>query len=394
MTISSVVAMLAFADLGIGNGLLNVISSAYGSDDVDAIREHISSAMIILSLISVMIFAAFWIANAYIDWPKVFNVHSPQAVQEAGPAVVAFMICFVLNIPAAIVQRVQLGLQLGFLANVWQAAGSVFSLVAVLISVKLRVSLPTLVFALAGMPLVAAFMNGVAFFFKFRRDLMPRISEATKSSAASIARTGVLFFIMQAVSSFTYSSDNVIIAHALGAAAVTVNAVPEKLFSFISVMIFMFLSPLWPAYGEAIARGDIPWVRKTLARSVRATLPISLLLSSFFLIFGRAIISRWIGHSVPIPFLLMLGMALWKIVEATSNAYSMLFNGANIVGFQIRIGVTSAITSVILKLVLIQYIGVSGPIFATLICCTIFAFVPSVAMGRRLLAEKSPKGGF
>ncbi len=44
MTMSSLVAMLGFADLGIGNGLLTSVASAHGRDDRAKIKAYVSSA--------------------------------------------------------------------------------------------------------------------------------------------------------------------------------------------------------------------------------------------------------------------------------------------------------------------------------------------------------------
>lgn len=49
MTISLVIAILVFADLGLGNGLLNAVSEANGRDDREAAREYMSSAFFMLS---------------------------------------------------------------------------------------------------------------------------------------------------------------------------------------------------------------------------------------------------------------------------------------------------------------------------------------------------------
>ena len=44
MTISSVLAMAGFADFGVGNGVLNTVSTAFGKDDWNGIRQAISKA--------------------------------------------------------------------------------------------------------------------------------------------------------------------------------------------------------------------------------------------------------------------------------------------------------------------------------------------------------------
>jgi O-antigen/teichoic acid export membrane protein len=44
MVLLSIIAAMSFADLGIGNGLMNAISEAYGKDDRKLAREYVTSA--------------------------------------------------------------------------------------------------------------------------------------------------------------------------------------------------------------------------------------------------------------------------------------------------------------------------------------------------------------
>ena len=46
MTISSLTALLGFADLGIGNGVLTGVAGAFGNSDPRRVRALVSSAMI------------------------------------------------------------------------------------------------------------------------------------------------------------------------------------------------------------------------------------------------------------------------------------------------------------------------------------------------------------
>src|SRR5690348_6591044 len=44
MTVASLVTMLSWADLGIGNGLMTLISESHGKTDEEAARAYVSSA--------------------------------------------------------------------------------------------------------------------------------------------------------------------------------------------------------------------------------------------------------------------------------------------------------------------------------------------------------------
>jgi O-antigen/teichoic acid export membrane protein len=376
MTMSSVIAMLAFADLGMGNGLINAVAESHGRDDNETIRKQVSSGFFILSLIAVVIVVLFSAVYSSIGWYRIFNVQSALAQAEAGPALAVFAACFALNIPLGIVQRVQTALQQGFTASLWQCLGSVLGLAGVLLAIHLEGGLPWLIGAMVGAPLFAALGNSIHFFFHARPDLSPAIRFVSRAMIQRIARTGVLFLVLQIVVAVAYASDNIVIAQMLGASAVTEYAVPEKMFSLITVLLGMVLAPLWPAYGEAIARGDSAWVRQTLKRSLITAVSIAAVLSSLLVLFGDRIISAWVGHEVSPPFLLLVGLGAWKILEAAGSALAAFLNGANVLRLQMLIASVMGITAIALKFILVVQIGLPGVVLATILAYLLLVLLP------------------
>ena len=164
MTISSVLAMAGFADFGVGNGVLNTVSTAYGKDDWDGIRQAISSGFAVLTLIGAAILAIFLAIYRFVDWGNLFRATTSTARAEAGPAMLVFMVCFALNVPLDVVQRTQLGLQQGFLTNFWEIFSSILILIGILGVVHFHLSLTALVVAFAGAPVLGTWLNA-AFFF-------------------------------------------------------------------------------------------------------------------------------------------------------------------------------------------------------------------------------------
>jgi O-antigen/teichoic acid export membrane protein len=267
VTLSSLVILMGFADLGVGNGLLNAIAGASGRDDTPAIRRYVSSAFVILSLIAVCFVLCFVVVDQFVAWADVFNLKTHLARRECERALEVLACCFALSIPAGIVQRTQTGLQLGFLANLWQAAASGLALLAVLLAIHLELGLPWLTGAVVGVPALVAVVNGVTFFGR-RRAIAPTPSMIARPAMIEIARAGLLFLLLQLAVSVAYTSDNIVIARVLGADVVPYFAVPEKLFSVIPLVLGMVLMPLWPAYGEAAARGDGDWIRRVFVKSL------------------------------------------------------------------------------------------------------------------------------
>jgi O-antigen/teichoic acid export membrane protein len=376
MTISSLVAILAFADLGIGNGLLNAIAAAHGRDDRAAIRRDVSSGFCVLSAVALGMLVLFALAYPFVPWPTLFNVKTALAQQEVGPAVAVFVACFTLAIPVSIVQRVQMGLQRGFLASLWQCVSSLMGLVGVVIAIRQQAGLPWLVLAFMGAPLIASAVNSLLFFGRTEPLLAPGRAGVSKDAALHLLRAGGLFLVLQLVAAVAYASDNFIIAHLLGAPAVADYAVPERMFSFVTMVLAMVLAPLWPAYGEAIARGDAAWVRRTLRRSVTTAVAVSGVFSFTLVWIGPWLIDAWVGNAVTTSALLLLGLATWKTFEAGATALAAFLNGANIVRTQVAVSTATMILAVALKFMLVPRVGVAGVVWATAIAFGLCAAIP------------------
>jgi O-antigen/teichoic acid export membrane protein len=314
-------------------------------------------------------------------------VKSELARLEAGPALAGIVACFALAIPLGTVQRVQMGLQQGYAASLWQCLGSVLGLIGVLIVIRLEGGLPWLVITFLGGSLVASAMNTIFFFGTTGCDLAPQRRCISRLIVARIARIGLLFFALQIAVAVSFTSDNIVIARSIGAAAVTTYAVPQQMFSLISTIITIVLYPLWPAYGEAIACGDQAWVRRTLRRSLLAAIVVATALSSTLLIFGARLIELWVGPAVDPPFMLLLGLGLWKVMEAGDNAVAMFLNGASVIRFQLALAALMAVLAIVLKVLLVAQIGIPGVVWATIIA-NLATVPPTFWFVRRWLRER------
>ena len=386
LTISSVAAFLTFADLGLGNGLLNAVSDAAGRDDHDASARAVSSAFFMLLGVAALFALGGMIAYPLVAWERVFNVTSPLAVAEAGPSVAVFVACFLVSMPLGIVERVQLGLQEGFVNSLWEGLGSVIGLAGVVIAIHLRLSLPWLVFAMAGGPVVALLLNAWVLFWRQRRWLRPSPSRYSRDAAGRMLRLGVLFLVLQVVSAVAFFSDNLVAAHVLGAASVTQYAVPRRMFDAVAMVVAMYVTPLWPAYGEAISRGDVPWVRRTLVRSTARMALFALGCGVVLVAFGRPILHLWVGPLVTPPLSLLAGFAAWTVLASAGSAVAAFLNGAGRLRFQVVTAVAMGIAALTLKILLARSVGLSGIIWGTVAAYTACTAIPMARYIPRLIA--------
>jgi len=376
MTISSVLAMAAFADFGIGNGVLNTVAKAFGKGDREGIRKAVSSGFAVLNAIALALIVAFFAVYPFVNWADFFRVVSPQARSEAGPALAVFATCFALNISMDVVQRVQLGLQEGYRYSLWQLSGSLAGFTGVLAGIWFHVSLPMLVVAIAGAPIFATTLNTIHFFGFCRPDLRPSWKEVSSQTISQIARLGGLFFVLQVVGSVAFSADGFIIARTLGAVNVPEFSIPQRMFALVTIMSGMLTAPLWPAYAEAISRGDIGWVQHTLRRSLLIVLGGTTAVSGLLLLFSRPLLHWWVSSQVHPPFLLLLGLAIWTVIGCCGDALAMFMNGGEVIRFQVVVATIFGIGCLTVKVFFVHRFGITGIPWATIIAYTVLSALP------------------
>jgi O-antigen/teichoic acid export membrane protein len=172
------------------------------------------------------------------------------------------------------------------------------------------------------------------------------------------------------------SADNIIIARVLGPEAVTSYAVPAKLFILIPNFLYMFLSPLWPAYGEASARGDDSWAKRTLVKVILITTVFCILSSLFLLAFGRTILQAWTGSRVAFSLPLMIGLGVWTTLSSVITATALFLNAINKIGFRAIFALLTAIFATMAKVVLAGSIGLPGVVWGQVAVSTVLTLIP------------------
>lgn len=386
MTISSFITLMSLVDLGLGNGLVNTISQAHGTEDRAMARKAVSAGFFMLLAIGLGLGCLFAGVFQFVSWDRLFNVTSDAAKGEVGLTVVIFFGTFLLGTPLSVVQRTQMGYQEGFASNLWQATGNLVGLVLVLVAIYFKAGLPLLVAAMAGSPVFVLLLNFVIYFFRLRPWLAPRWADFSLQQARGLIRTGLLFFLLQALALVGGSTDNLIIAHTLGPEAVATYAVTMRLAVILSFPQF-FISPLWPAFGEAMARGDFCWVERMLWRTVRLILWIAGPTAALMLFFGKWTISAWVGANVVPSTVLLSGFAAWTFLACYGGALAVFLNNGRWLARQVKLYFVATIIAFCLKLLLVRYWGEGGVVWATVLGYTLFFTIPATWLVKTILRE-------
>lgn len=359
MVLISIITAMSFADLGIGNGLMNAVSEAYGKDDRRLARQHVTSALALMLLIGFVFTVVGAIGYPLVSWPRLLNVKSQTAAAEGARAFLVLYASFVVNLPLGVIARAQAGMQKAYIAQVVNALGSMLSLGAIVVVVWLRGNLVWLVSAFVFTAAAAALLNGWLLFREFPW-LLPARHAFSSAAARKIFDLGILFFVLQCAFVLSYTSDSIVIAQVLGAAAVALYAVPQKLFSSVSTIVSMAINPLWPAYGEALARGDGAWVRRTFLASLGLVLAFTIPACTLLILAGSWILRVAVGKSFHAPLGLLIALAVWAVVWALTTAVTAFLNGAGVLKEQAGLVVFASICNLGLSIYLTLRFGVIG----------------------------------
>lgn len=392
-TLSGLVLAMQFADLGLGNGVVNAVSAAFGARDTAAMRRYVSSAFFaLLAVCAALALAALFLVPA-MPWPQLFGVKGAQAADEVLPAVAVFAACVALAVPLGLVQRVQIALQRSFIASIWQCVANLLGLLAIWQATVWQLALPWLVLALLGAPLLTALVNALIFFGRTEPELRPRWSDVQRKATATLLHTGASYFVIQLAGAVVFASDSLFIAHLLGASEVARYAVPEKLFGIISLAVATAVGPLWPAYGEAIARGDLPWVRQTLKRSLLMAALFSAGAAGLLLLVGPWLIGLWVGPKLEVPAPLLWSLGLWKTFEGVGFALAMFLNGGGLLRYQVITAWLMAGAVLALKPLLVLQLGLAGAPLATALVYGAVTLLPLWWMLPRMMRHVRARQG-
>lgn len=258
-------------------------------------------------------------------------------------------------------------------------------MISLLLVIHFHGSLPLLVLAMAGSPLVALLVNGTVMFGVRCPWLLPSWSCVSVKASKDLCRLGAFFLALQLAFAISYSSDNLVLARVLGPGAVAQYSVPCKLFALVSMIVSFVVGPLWPAYGEALARRDHIWIRETLSRSLTFAAGTSLLLAPVIVLFGGRLINLWVGAAIKTSPLLMIGLGIWSVVTSLSSAVASFNNGLSIFRFQLVVASLGALSNIALSVALTRRIGIPGVVYGSILSQVFVILIPSICYIRNYL---------
>ena len=385
LTLSSIITWFSFFDIGLGNGLKNRLIEALANKDYILAKTYVSTTYFIIGLISFLLLTVFLIGSFFINWATVLN--APQSMQkELTLVAITIFGIFSFQFILQLINTVAIANQSVIVSNLTGLLGNFLGLIIVFIFTRTtHGSLIYLCLSIGISPLIVLVIFNLIMFNTNYKDYSPSFKCVKISYAKSILQLGVKFFIIQIGLIFFYNLDNVLISNIVGPSAVTSYNIAYKYFSVITMISNIIMTPFWAAFAEANLRGDISWIKGSVAKLSKIVVLI-FILSFVMLLASKFVYHLWIGSKVMIPFSLSIILAFYTSFNTYRTIFVFYMNGVGKLNIQFLIVFISGMLNVPFGIILGKAYGATGVILSTTILC-VFCGVVEIIQYRKLISN-------
>lgn len=328
MTVNAVLAMVAWLDLGIGNGLLTKLSEAASRRDGVQAGRLLGFAYTVLGVIALLALPALWLTKGVFPWREALGAGGQLEASFVTSVLLVCAALFLVNLPVSMVQRAQYAFGEVVQSQVWQASGSLLAIIGVVAAVNLDFGATAVIGVGSAGPLLGNAIATIVFYCQHGRDVRPAIGFAG-SQDGLLALSG-RFFILSVLTSLATNADPLIISHAGTYEDVTGYAVPFKIFAMAGLLITLINTPFWPAAARAISRGDYAWAGRVQQRMMAASvLSVATALIALTMISPKLVALLGAPQSNK-TFVIAVGLSIWWVLVASMSPRFMVQNAGGV----------------------------------------------------------------
>lgn len=375
-SITSSVALLAFADLGIGQSLVNPLARAMRDGDRASAQRLVSTSLALVFGCALAVLLVSVGAVLFLPWKEWLSLGREEssvvttiALIQAG--LFSATIALSTGTYVRLAQHKSARLAFSMMTGALVAAGTT------LMAIHADAGIIIVTTAASSGLLLGALITNVDLFlseptFHLRRHAIRR------SVANSSFRQGLLFSVQSASAVVAYSTDTVVVSNALGPVAVAQYSVTARGPLAILALIQAALLPIWPIVAQRAGQGQA--LRRIVSKAVTMFgVPAAMAAVAFF--YTADVVVAYLGAElVTLDRQLVLALCCWIIVGTLGTIVGHTLVGAGLLALQAKIAATMAVANLALSISLVRHLGVSGVMWATVISYTMVVF-PMSAIG-------------
>ncbi len=386
VAVTALTSVALFADLGMGNSLLTRLSTlrpgpsgqsgpsglpgppgagdpekSGGSYEPDAARM-IAVAYLSVAGIAALLLATVVTISVVMPVGTLFGVTDAQTAAKV-PGVL--MLCFgalAVNLPLSLITKIQVAVQDTAYGAAWAAATATWTVTAVGGAAAAGMPPLALIALAASSAPIGHLVNSLHYFTRVRPDLRPRPWILAPDLAGGLVRLSVRYLALSVLTSTAASIDGYLVARWLGPIAAAHYGVAVRMLVLLNLLVTVVSTPLWPANAQALAAGDLQWVRRTTRRMCMLSAGLVGAAAAVLVAASSPLLAAWIRspdfHGLPAGLVALL--ATWPVLLATTAPMFMVQNSAGRLGPQFAGWGAYLLLSLPSKAMLVPHLGLAG----------------------------------
>lgn len=373
LTLSSFLAWVGLADLGLATSLTNILAADRGKEDRQQAQDAVATVFWLLVVLSLVASLGLSLAYHYIPWERVANVKTSEAQRDLLAAVVTTMVLLILRLLLSLPKQIYSAYQEGYIYQLWSGLGSLLAVSGLWTAIYFKGNTAILLATFFGLPLLSD-LGAISHLFGFQRPwLLPVLHRFSWSTSKKLLATGSQIWVSQISGVILFQTEILIVNQHFGAVAVATYGTLLKLFSIVSFVQLAFVAPLWPAYCEAISKGDIQWVKTAFTKSSFISFVWAAIVGGIITLTAPKILNLWIHEPIPLGILTYLALYLRTVLLSLDQCLGTLCNGLGLFKLESIIAPGFAAMYLVLAFRATSTLGIQGSAWAMCFCIAFFS---------------------
>ncbi len=361
LAITSVVTWFQISTLGVGAGLQNALTEAIAKDDKPAQTTLVTTACVALGGLALTLLVLGAAIYPWVEWTKIFPPTTTRFLHELSLAVLVVFACFCANVFLGFVPAILAARQEFHIAYLGQLLSGVAGLAMLLASTQFDWGLVGVV--AAGVGSSVAVGVGLAIWLLYFRGLpalRPRVSAFSTAALKRLINRSAGFLVLNLSNIAFFQSDMFILTHIVGADAVAPYGVAQRVYAQFAGVFGIVTGSLWVAYGEAMALGDVKWIRRAYMRTRRTQAIVVAFVLVFMVALGEPLLRLWVGPNAAPNGALIAVLGAVFVAQQWTATHAMMLNGLDVIRPQVACLLINGVLLIALSILGAKALGPTG----------------------------------
>lgn len=360
--VGSFVGYYGLMELGLDSAVKRFLSQSIGAKNYNEANKIVNTAFYLYCIIGLIILIISIATACFI----------PLLIKTSINVEIFRIVIVILGLNLAI------GFPMGvfgtlFIANIRYDISTVISIIKILVGAVLTVVFLKRGFGIITLALITLILSLLTYVIKYyiAKSFYKYINISNKfidkSRIKQLFQYSIYTFIGQIADQLKFNIDSLVITIFMGLSHVTVYSIGVRFVDYFRKFMAAALGIFMPVFSQYDGQGDYKSMQKLFIFTTKISSYVSVLITSIFIMFGHAFISRWVGMQYLKAYQVLVVLAIAMMFNSMQSPSVQLLYGISKHGYYALVNSIEGIANVILSIVLIKYFGIIGVAIGTAI---------------------------